>query len=76
MSQLYHGTVSTVPHMGTVETKLRQKAPYFYELIVENINYLWVLLIDNILVYKLMNCHVACHVEIHFFSVSIFCVKT
>ena len=39
--------VSTVPW---------QKAPYFYELIVENINYLWVFLIDNILVYKLIKC--------------------
>jgi len=32
--------VSTVPHMGTVETKFRQKTTYFNELIVENINYL------------------------------------
>jgi len=34
--------VSTVPWYSInciVETKLRQKAPYFYELIVENINY-------------------------------------
>jgi len=47
--------------MGTVETKLRQKPPYFL-LIVENINYVWVLLIDNILVYKLMKCYMPCHV--------------
>jgi len=39
---------------------------------VENINYLWVLLIDDILVYKLMKCHVACHVAMFFFSVSMF----
>lgn len=48
MSQLYHDTVSTVHHMGTVETKIH----HVYELIVQNINYLWLLLMYDILVHK------------------------
>ncbi len=66
VSQLYHATVSTVHHMGTVETN----APRVYELIVENINYLWLLLIYDILVNKKKKYHV----KKHFISASSFCV--
>ncbi len=67
MSQLYHAIVSTVHHIGTVETK---NAPNAYELIVENINYLWLLLNKDILVHK-QNKY---HVKNHYMSASSFCV--
>ncbi len=67
VSQLYHATVSTLHHMGTVEAKI---APHVYELIVENMNYLWLLSISDILVHK-QKKH---HVENHFISASSFSV--
>ncbi len=67
MSQLYHATVSTVHNIGTVETK---NAPNAYELIVENINYLWLLSNKDILVHK-QNKY---HVKNHYMSASNFCV--
>ncbi len=66
MSQLYHATVSTVHHMGTVETKIH----HVNELIVENINYLWLLSIYDILVHKQNEYHV----KNHLISASSFCV--
>ncbi len=53
--------------MGTVETK---NAPRVYELIVENINYLWLLSIYDILVHK-QNKY---NVKNHLISASSFCV--
>ncbi len=55
VSQLYRATVSTLHHMGTVEAKI---APHVYELIVENMNYLWILYISDILVHKQKKHHV------------------
>ncbi len=53
--------------MGRVETK---NAPHVYELIVENINYLWLLSIYDILVHK-QNKYNA---KNHLISASSFCV--
>ncbi len=66
MSQPYHDTVSTVHHMGTVETKIH----HVYELIVQNINYLWLLSMYDILVHRQNNYHV----KNLFISASSFCV--
>ncbi len=47
-----------------------KNAPHVYELIVENINYLWLLSIYDILVHKQNNYHV----KNHFILASSFCV--
>ncbi len=49
----------------TICVQLRQKnAPQVYEIIVENINYLWLLSIYYILVHKQNKCHVKNHLSI------------
>ncbi len=45
----------------TIWVLLKQNAPHVYELIVENINYLWLLSVYDILLHKQNKYHVKNH---------------